>query len=97
MGNSHGKLKLKNSPSMEFPFIIFLSLLPSRSPLSAQYNRYLGKASISVVTPHLPFPSFIKNNRRSKLISLFPGPAQETLIYFVLCVGNTEDESCYSR
>lgn len=97
LGESHGKRKLKNSPSMEFPFIIFLSLLPSpRSPLSAQYIWYLGRMSISVVTPHLPFPSFTKNNRWWKLISLFPSPARETLIYFLCCVGNTEDESYYS-
>lgn len=41
-------------------------------------------------------PPSIKSNRWWKLISLFPSPTQETLIYFLLCVGNTKDESYYS-
>lgn len=40
-------------------------------------------------------PSSIKDNRWWKLISLFPGPTQETLIYFLLHAGNTEGESLF--
>lgn len=92
---THKKLKQKNYPSMKFPSSIFPILLPlPRSPLSAQDIWCLGRASISVVTPHLL--SFIADNRWWKLISLFPCPTQETLIHFLLHGGNTKVESYYS-
>lgn len=56
----------------------------------------LGKGKYFCSHSTSSLPSFIKDNRWWKIISLFPGPTQEILIYFLLHVGNTKVKSYYS-
>lgn len=81
---THKKLQQKNYPSMNFhprssPFCCLCQDHHCQHKISGKGKYFCSHSTSSL-------PSFIKDNRWWKIISLFPGPTQETLIYlFVAC------------
>lgn len=99
-GKSHERLKLKNSPSMKFPFV-FPRCTPF-SKISAVSTIHLvpGKDKCFCSPSTSSLPPHIKKNRRWKLIASFPSPGDSDLLFAVCWEWQmnrmTQDESLWS-